>query len=94
MKHDFSGDVMPFALMLASSLSKEPLHSSHQDNQNEEQHDVFGHVTQLPLASMPVLHDTYSILYVTIIFLCQDDRSEVQHDPFWLYNATLKGGAT
>ena len=36
--------------MMASALSKEPLHSLH--NQNEEQHEItwlFGHVTQLPL---------------------------------------------
>ena len=44
---------MPLALMLALhhaiSIVKGPLHSIHQDNQNEEQHEFFGHVMQLPL---------------------------------------------
>ena len=34
----------------------------------------------MPLASMSVLYDAYSIINGTIIFLGEDDRSEVQHD--------------
>ena len=34
----------------------------------------------MALASLSVSHDVYSIINGTIIFLGQDDRSEVQHD--------------
>ena len=34
---------------IPSSVSKESLHSLHQANQNEDQHNFFGYVTQLPL---------------------------------------------
>ena len=53
--------------MIPSAISKAPLHSLHQDNQNEEQHAFFGHVTQLVLAShnvmllVLVLHDVIDI---------------------------------
>ena len=61
--------------MLPSALSKAPLHSLYQDNQNKEECDFFGHMSQLPwsLASVSVLYDAYSIKSVTIIFLGQVD---------------------
>ena len=78
--------------MMPSAFSKAPLHSLHEDNQNEEQIDFFGHVTHLSLAShdspggvvlfdamasVSVLHDANSITKDTIIVSGQDDRSEV-----------------
>ena len=44
---------------------KEPLHSLHQDNQNEEAMWLFGHV--MPLT--PELHDVHGIISGTIAFL-------------------------
>ena len=60
--------VMPLTLILAphdapSALSKEALHSLHQDNQNEKQYDFFGHVTQMPfsLASHNTIGNSISV---------------------------------
>ena len=44
--------------MMPSVLSNEALHFLHQDNQNEEQHDFFGHMTPLPLA----LHNATGVI--------------------------------
>ena len=57
--HHFCGHVMPLALMLASTLSKEPLYYLHQDNQNKEHYNIFGHVTLLPL--LLTSHDTTGV---------------------------------
>ena len=44
-----------------------PLHKLGQDDQNEMQCDIFGHVTPLVLALAP--HDTESVVNGTITFL-------------------------
>ena len=49
-----------------------------QDEQNEVQHDFFGHVTPMALASAS--HDVYSIAIPPLHSLCPDDQSEGQHD--------------
>ena len=56
-----------------TTLSKVPLHFLGQDDQNDVQHDFFGHATPLGISpgivSMASLH-----------FLGQDNQNEVQHD--------------
>ena len=54
-----------------------PLHLLGQDNQNEMQHDIFGHM--MPLALALASSDTYSVTKGIIVFPGQDDRNEVKH---------------
>ena len=49
------------------ALLKVPMHPLSQDNQNEVQHDIFGHVVSLATAS--ILHDIDSIVITTIAFV-------------------------
>ena len=54
------------------ALSKEPLHSLHKDNQNEVQHDLFGHTTQF--APALASHDADGIVNGTTTFLMLDNQ--------------------
>ena len=61
------------------------LYSLGPDNQNEVQHDLFGHSN--PSVLMLVSCESSSIINGPLHSLGQDDGNEVQHDIFWTSDA-------
>ena len=63
-------------MAMASKMA--PLYSLHQDNRNEVQHELFGHVIQLMSASASYI--TENIINDTFATPGQCNQNEVQHN--------------
>ena len=71
--------------MMPMASSMAPLHSLGQDDSNEVQHDIFGHVR--PLELVLALQKDTGIKIATLLSLYDDNQNEM-HMTFWSFEAT------
>ena len=70
--------VLTLASCDADGIASSVMHLLAQDDQNEVQHNFFGHAT--PLALVVASHDVNGIKMAPLHSLYQNNQDEVQHD--------------